>query len=105
MLCVLNEHREVVEEAKAACEPEAIGDFSCGPVRRGGFGRSGILAASQWLDRGLPPSCDFPGIGAAVGLTFKPAVDDSCRFRSPKRVGPWVGLAPSRNQSGARDVM
>ena len=60
----------------------------------------------------------MPGIGAVVAFdhcprtnggqrshTFKSAIDDPARFRSSKRVGPWVGLTPSRNQSGERDVM
>ncbi|WP_120633512.1 IS110 family transposase [Ruegeria sp. EL01] len=46
----------------------------------------------------------MPGIGAVVAPTFRAAVDDPARFRSSKRVGPWVGLTPSRNQSGERDV-
>ena len=46
----------------------------------------------------------MPGIGAVVGLTFRSAVDDPTRFSSSKKVGPWVGLTPSRNQSGERDV-
>lgn len=46
----------------------------------------------------------MPGIGAVVALTFRAAVDDPSRFRSSKRLGPWVGLTPSRNQSGERDV-
>lgn len=46
----------------------------------------------------------MPGIGAVLALTFRSAVDDPARFQSSKRVGPWVGLTPSRNQSGERDV-
>ncbi len=46
----------------------------------------------------------MPGIGAVVALTFRSAVDDPARFTSSKRVGPWVGLTPSRNQSGERAV-
>ena len=46
----------------------------------------------------------MPGIGAVVAMTFRAAVDDLARFRSSKRVGPWLGLTPSRNQSGERDV-
>ena len=46
----------------------------------------------------------MPGVGAVVALTFRAAVDDPTRFRSSKRIGPWVGLTPSRNQSGERDV-
>lgn len=46
----------------------------------------------------------MPGIGAVVALTFRSAVDDPARFTSSKKLGPWVGLTPSRNQSGERDV-
>ena len=46
----------------------------------------------------------MPGIGAVVALTYRSAVDDPARFVSSKRVGPWVGLTPSRSQSGERDV-
>ena len=46
----------------------------------------------------------MPGVGAVVALTYRSAVDDPARFTSSKNVGPWVGLTPSRNQSGERDV-
>lgn len=46
----------------------------------------------------------MPGVGAVVTLTYQSAVDDPARFTSSKNVGPWVGLTPSRNQSGERDV-
>jgi transposase len=46
----------------------------------------------------------MPGVGAVVALTYKSAVDDPTRFTASKNVGPWVGLTPSRNQSGERDV-
>ena len=36
----------------------------------------------------------MPGIGAVVALTYRSAVDDPARFRSSKRIGPWVGLTP-----------
>jgi len=44
----------------------------------------------------------MPGVGAVVALTYRSAVDDPSRFTSSKKVGPWVGLTPSRNQSGER---
>lgn len=54
------------------------------------------------------PTCrllmTMPAVGAVVALTFKSAVDDPARFSSSKKVGPWVGLTPSRQQSGERDV-
>ena len=46
----------------------------------------------------------MPGVGAVVALTYRSAVDDPSRFRSSKKVGAWVGMTPSRNQSGERDV-
>lgn len=46
----------------------------------------------------------MPGGGAVVALTYRSAVDDPGRFTPSKKVGPWVGLTPSRNQSGERDV-
>lgn len=36
----------------------------------------------------------MPGTGAVVTLTYRSAVDDPARFRSSKRIGPWVGLTP-----------
>jgi transposase len=46
----------------------------------------------------------MPGVGAVVALTYRSAVDDPSRFTSSKNVGAWVGMTPSRNQSGERDV-
>lgn len=44
------------------------------------------------------------GIGAVVALTYRSAVDDRTGSLPRKRSGPWVGLTPSRNQSGERDI-
>lgn len=44
-----------------------------------------------------------PGVGAIVALTFRNAVDDPDRFRRSKDVGAWLGLTPSRYQSGQID--
>ena len=46
----------------------------------------------------------MPGVDVVVALTYRSAVDDPARFTSSKKVGPWVGLTPSPNQSGERDV-
>lgn len=46
----------------------------------------------------------MPGIGAVVALTYRSAVDAPSRFSTSQKVGPWVGLTPSRNQSGERDI-
>jgi len=52
----------------------------------------------------MPTLMSMPGVGAAFALTFRSAVDDPARFTSSKKVGPWLGLTPSRNQTGERDV-
>jgi transposase len=44
-----------------------------------------------------------PGVGVIVALTFRSAVDDPNRFSSVKSIGPWLGLTPSRYQSGQAD--
>ena len=46
-----------------------------------------------------------PGVGAIVALTFKSAVDDPGRFKRVRDVGPWLGLTPSRYQSGRTDMV
>lgn len=46
----------------------------------------------------------MPGVGAVVALSYRSAIDDPSRFTSSKKVGPWVGMTPSRNQSGEHDV-
>jgi len=46
-----------------------------------------------------------PGVGAVVALTFKSAVDDPTRFKRVRDVGPWLGLTPSRYQSGRTDIV
>lgn len=46
-----------------------------------------------------------PGVGAIVALTFKNALDNPDRFRHSRDVGPWLGLTPSRYQSGQTDRM
>lgn len=46
----------------------------------------------------------MPGIGAVAALTFRSAGDHPARLTSSKKVGPSVGLTPSRSQSGERDV-
>lgn len=80
-----------------------------------------MLSARSALRRELPglerhvrqlahedPVCrrlmSMPGISVIVALTYRSAVDDPVRFTSAKSVGPWVGLTPSRNQLGERDI-
>ena len=45
-----------------------------------------------------------PGVGAIVAITFKSGVDDPCRFRRSRDVGPHFGLTPRKYQSGELDV-
>jgi transposase len=44
-----------------------------------------------------------PGVGAIVALTYRNAIDDPSRFKRSKDVGPWLGLTPTRYQSGQID--
>lgn len=44
-----------------------------------------------------------PGVGAIVALTYRNAIDDPSRFKRSKDVGPWLGLTPTRYQSGQTD--
>jgi transposase len=62
------------------------------------------LVTNQVMYRSGSPFSVGRAVLVAVALTFRSAVDDPTRFRSLKRIGPWVGLTPSRNQSGERDV-
>lgn len=54
------------------------------------------------------PACrrmmSMPGVGPVVALSYRSAIDDPGRFTFSKKVGPWVGLTPSRDQSGEREV-
>lgn len=85
-------------------------------TRRGGrYSRQdtiGVDVSKAVLDAYCPLRAEhrqFPNdaSGLAKLLQWAPcasAVDDPARFRSSKRVDPWVGLTPSRNQPGKRDV-
>ena len=42
-------------------------------------------------------------VGEITALSFKAAVDDPARFKSPRTVGAHVGLTPRRFQSGEKD--
>jgi transposase len=44
-----------------------------------------------------------PGVGPVVAITYKTAIDDPGRFRKSKDVGPYLGLTPSKYQSGEVD--
>lgn len=82
---------EPMLRARASLRQELVGIERC--VRQ--------LAQEDPVCRRL---MSMPGIGSVVALTFRSAIDDPARFTSSKKVGPWVGLTPSRNQSGERDV-
>lgn len=43
------------------------------------------------------------GVGDITSLSFVLCVDDPGRFAAPRDVGPWLGLVPRRDQSGATD--
>jgi transposase len=45
-----------------------------------------------------------PGVGPIVALTFASAIDQPARFTSSKQVGPYLGLTPTKYQSGETDI-
>jgi transposase len=92
-------------------EGNAMLEAASAPMLRARDGLRRELAGLERVVRMLAkddPVCrrlmTMPGIGAVVALTYRSAVDDPSRFTSSKKVGPWVGLTPSRHQSGERDV-
>lgn len=44
-----------------------------------------------------------PGVGPIVALAYMATIDDPQRFKSSADVGPYLGLAPKRHQSGEMD--
>ncbi len=93
----------------AECNPML--EAATGPMLRARASLRQELAGLERRVRQLAqddPVCrrlmSMPGVGAVVTLTYRSAIDDPSRFTSSKKVGPWVGLTPSRNQSGGRDV-
>ena len=45
----------------------------------------------------------MPGIGPLTAVAFHTAIDTPTRFRRSKDVGPYLGLTPTRYQSGDVD--
>ncbi len=44
-----------------------------------------------------------PGVGPITAVAFLSAIDDPGRFRHARDVGPYLGLTPTRHQSGETD--
>jgi transposase len=44
-----------------------------------------------------------PGVGPITALAFLSTIDDPERFKHARDVGPYLGLAPTRYQSGETD--
>jgi transposase len=45
----------------------------------------------------------MPGIGTLTAVAYYTAIDDPARFRRSKDIGPYLGLTPTRYQSGQVD--
>lgn len=45
-----------------------------------------------------------PGVGTLTALAYVLTLEDPCRFRKSRDVGPALGLVPRRDQSGDRDL-
>src|SRR6201999_245028 len=44
-----------------------------------------------------------PGVGPITAVAFRSAIDDVGRFKHARDVGPYLGLTPTRYQSGETD--
>jgi transposase len=54
-------------------------------------------------DRQCRRLMSVPGVGPVVAITYKTAIDNPGRFRKSRDVGPYLGLTPSKYQSGEID--
>lgn len=73
-----------------------------------------VSAQIRLLDRAIEDLCEkkYPetkylmtvtGVGAITSLAYVLTLEDSGRFKKSRDVGPYLGLVPRRDQSGARD--
>jgi len=61
------------------------------------------LAAQAAADPVAARLMSVPGVGPITALVFKTSIEDPDRFDRGEDAGAFAGLAPRRNQSGARD--
>ena len=64
--------------------------------------REALAAARR--DRRCRLLMTAPGVGAITALTYVGTVEDPGLFKGSRAVGAWLGLTPSRYQSGEIDV-
>lgn len=64
---------------------------------------SAVVAAARH-DRRCRLLMTAPDVGAITALTFVGTVEDPALFRRGRTVGAWLGLTPTRYQSGEIDV-
>jgi transposase len=64
--------------------------------------RAALAAARR--DRRCRLLMTAPGVGAITALTYVGTVEDPGLFKGSRAVGAWLGLTPSRYQSGEIDV-
>jgi transposase len=70
--------------------------------------RIGLLERqiAQLSDQRYPETLCFqqvPGVGPVTALAYLLTIEDPSRFSKSRRVGPYLGLTPRRDQSGAVD--
>ena len=70
--------------------------------RRRGFDRQLALIARQSKPCRLLMSA--PGVGPLTAIAFTAAIEDPSRFRRASDVGAYLGLTPTRYQSGEVDI-
>ncbi len=64
--------------------------------------KAGVAAARR--DRRCRLLMTAPGVGAITALTYVGTVENPALFQGARAVGAWLGLTPSRYQSGETDV-
>lgn len=65
--------------------------------------KAAVAAARR--DQRCRPLMTAPGVGAITALTYVGTVEDRALFGRARAVGAWLGLTPSRYQSGEIDVL
>jgi transposase len=68
-----------------------------------GVASKAVVAAAR-RDRRCRLLMTAPGVGAITALTYVGTVEDPKLFHGARRVGAWLGLTPSRYQSGETDI-
>lgn len=73
-------------------------------MRRQVFKLDREIRAAVRCDRACRLLMTAPGVGCMTAISYVSAVEDPAEFRSGRAVSAWIGLTPTRYQSGEIDV-